>query len=388
MSSPDLTELDFFENNLNGSISGLSGHSSLVVFDVRNNQMSGKIPDDYSTSMRNLYVLSAANNQLYGFLPDSFATSSIPYFDFSYNKLYCPLPNVSKYSATCQYWHLEFISPSSCTVGQMCYVTLIGTDFNVDENVQCAFDSLKVPGKVASVNEITCSLVPKVPGRAYVSIIVDGKPVTLRSVFIEFKRNGNDNNNPAPVIRRSEFDPVHVRIHGESKCPDFGSIITIFQNITHILGPDIVDLQIGFIMTDIIDYSTGYWSLHGQSEVIGNALIKCVESKYNITTAVDFAACLAEEIDTVPTNAAACAKRFDIDYDDIRACPFTLDGKKLLKRASDLARYDGAVWSPTVIINDKLYCLWHSTPCNATRESDFLRDICKLYEGPTPAACP
>jgi len=140
-------------------------------------------------------------------------------------------------------------------------------------------------------------------------------------------------------------------------------------------------------LKEIPEYSTGYWSLHGQSEVIGDALIKCVEDKTNVTTAVDFAACLAEKIDTVPNNAADCAKRLNINYDDIRTCPFSTEGKKLLKESQELADKDNAVWSPTVIINDELYCLWHSTPCKATKDEDFLRAICDAYKGPTPVGC-
>jgi len=194
-------------------------------------------------------------------------------------------------------------------------------------------------------------------------------------------------NELATDIARRDAEPVHVRIHGEAKCPDFGSIVTIFQKIMHVLGTDVVDLELGFIMKDIPDYSTGYWSLHGQSEVIGNALILCAEQQTNITAAIDFAACLAERIDDVPTNAGACANRLGMDYSKLRSCAFSDTAKDLLEKAKSLSDKDSAVWSPTIFINDELYCLWHSTPCKATTEDDFRRAICDAYKGQTPPGC-
>ena len=64
MGAVGLTEIDFFDNQLTGPISGLSGHGSMVVFDVHHNQMSGNIPSDYAVSMRNLFVLNAKKNKL------------------------------------------------------------------------------------------------------------------------------------------------------------------------------------------------------------------------------------------------------------------------------------------------------------------------------------
>jgi len=393
MGAVGITEIDFFGNKLTGPISGLTGHGSMVVFDVHDNQMTGLIPDNYAVSMRNLFVLHAQKNKLYGFLPDMFKNSTIASFDFSDNQLYCPLPPLpTGGSATCSYWKMTLANPSRCTVGQTCYVVVMGSGFVVGEQAMCKFgDVTSVAATVVSSSELRCIVTPTSPATVGLSITVQGKTVTSNSLMFEFTASNVAKPRfalPRALPRRAgNAEPVHVRIHGEAKCPDFGSIVTIFQKIMHALGTDVVDLQIGFIMKDIPEYATGYWSLHGQSEVIGNALIMCVEKQTNITTAVDFAACLAEKIDTVPNNAALCAERFGVDYNTIRTCAFSDTGKELLKTSQMLADKDNAVWSPTVIINDELYCLWHSTPCKATSEDDFRRAICDAYTGPTPAGC-
>ena len=388
MGATGITEIDFFGNKLTGPISGLTGHGTMVVFDVHDNQMTGTIPDNYAVSMRNLFVLHAQKNKLYGFLSDMFRNSTIASFDFSDNQLYCPLPDPlpTGGKATCNYWKLTLANPSRCTVGQTCYVVVMGSGFVVGEQAMCKFgDVTSVPATVVSSSELRCIVTPSSPATVPLTITVQNKMVTSNSLLFEF--SSSNDVKPARRSLPGNADPVHVRIHGEAKCPDFGSIVTIFDKIMHTLGTDVVDLQLGFIMKDIPEYSTGYWSLHGQSEVIGNALILCAEKQTNITAAVDFAACLAEKIDTVPNNAAQCAKQFGIDYDDIRTCAFSSTGQELLKKAQMLADKDDAVWSPTVIINDELYCLWHSTPCKATTEDDFLRAICDAYTGPKPAGC-
>jgi len=382
-----LTELELFSNKFSGSIAGLSGHPSMVVFDVHNNAMSGEIPDDYADSMKNLLILRAQSNHLRGFLPSTFSNSTIPSFDFSDNDLYCPLPILPPGgAATCTSWSLTLANPSRCVVGETCYVVVLGKGFVVGEKASCVFgDIISVPATIVSSSELRCVVVPPKAVNVGLDIGIDGHLVNSNSLYFEFVEKSN---NVKPVMRRAaNADAVNVRIHGESKCPDFGSIVTIFKDIVDKLGPDVLDLELGFIMKEIPDYSTGFWSLHGQSEVIGNGMIKCVEKQNDVATAVRFAACLAETIDSVPTNAADCAKRLDINFTNIPQCALSATGKQLLKNAMTLADNDGAVWSPTIVINDQTYCLWHSTPCKATSDGDFLRAICDAYSGPKPEAC-
>jgi len=388
-----LTELVLFKNKLSGSIAGLSGHTSMVVFDVHDNIMNGNIPEDYATNIPNLLVLHAQKNNLRGFLPDTFNQTSIASFDFSDNKLYCPLPTLpAGGAATCKEWSLSLVNPSRCTVGELCFAVVMGQGFVVGEKAECFFGNdttylTRVKATIVSSRELRCVFKPTVVGRTRLAIRVGGRVVTSNPLRFEFIAKSH-----AGQQRRSaNSDAVKVRIHGESKCPDFGDIVKIFRdNVTTKLGPDftkVMDLQLGFIMKEMPDYPTGFWSLHGQSEVIGNGMIKCVEQKTDVATAVKFSACLAETIDTVPTNAAECASRLGIDFSDIPQCALGEKGRQLLKDSMVLADNDGAVWSPTILIDDKPYCLWHSTPCKASKPEDFLRAICDAYKGDKPEAC-
>jgi len=394
----NLTEVDFFNNKLTGAIEGLSGHPSLTVLDVHNNKMTGSIPSDYAT-MTNLMALYGQSNGLSGFLPSTFLNAKMA-FDFSNNQLYCPIPTplppLGK--ASCSNWTLTLVNPPRCTVGEKCYVVVSGTGFVIGEKAFCQFGKItSAPATVVSDNELRCIVFPKTPGDVDLAISVNGLVVSSNTLPFEFVET-NDALTPEPVpnyyksLRRSynsssNADAVKVRIHGMGKCPDYGSIVSIFNDIVGKLGPDVLDLQLGFIMKEASDYPSGFWSLHGQTEVIGNAFIKCVEKTSGPATAVKFASCFAEDISMVPTNAKTCASRFNLDYDSLFQCALSDTGKGLLKQAMDLANNDGASWSPTIFINDELYCLWHSIPCKATTDADFLRAICAAYKGTTPEAC-
>ena len=53
-------------------------------------------------------------------------------------------------------------------------------------------------------------------------------------------------------------------------------VLNIFTNVSKRIG-DIVDVNIGYIAKEYPDTVTGYWSLHGQSEVISDMLVLCVQ---------------------------------------------------------------------------------------------------------------
>jgi len=384
--SPNLSEILFFNDAVGGNLSGVSGHNSLVVFDVHNTGFGDTIPSDFPDSLPNLHVIIARKNHFYGFLPDGFADKNAPYFDFSGNYLNCPLPEgVSTSFATCSYWTIDSIDKFSCPVGQQCTVTITGSDFLYGQDAYCTFGSLSVPVNIQEQNHIKCTVTGQEAGQVSLSITFQGKPISDKSVPFEF--TASDNKHPIRRRHHLNADPVHVRLHGESKSPRYAPIITAFQNIMHLLGTDVVDLQLGFIMTEVPQYVTGFWSHRGQTEVIGNTLIKWVEKKYGIVTAVDFAACLAQDSQSIPINAPDCAKKYHIDYESAKKSTISLDAYQSMSEAMKFASADNATWSPTVIINDEVYCLWDSAPCKATKDTDFLRAICDAYKGPTPSGC-
>jgi len=354
--------------------------------------MTGSVSAAYAM-MPHLLTLYAQSNQLSGFLPSAFSTAKMA-FDFTGNSLYCPIPELPPLGrASCSSWTLDLANPPRCTVGNMCYVVVTGSGFVVGEKANCVFGDLaSVVATVGSESELRCVVVPPSPGDIDLSIGVGGQIVSSNTLPFEFVTTDgtlpNASKHSNKLVRSSSnADAVKVRIHGMSKCPDYGSIVNIFKDIVGKLGPDVVDIDLGFLMKANSDYLSGFWSLHGQTEVIGDAYIKCVEKAADVATAIKFASCFAEDIDMVPNNAAACAQRFNLDYDALTQCALSDTGKELLQQAVEIADNDGATWSPTIFIDNQLYCLWHSIPCKATTDADFLRAICNAYKGTTPDAC-
>jgi len=347
--------------------------------------------------MPNLLYLYAQGNDIHGFLPWGFNETTIPFFDFSDNELYCPLPKLPPGGrATCGSWSITSVDPDQCTLFDKCVVSVFGQGFVVGQKAFCVFgDITTVSATVVSDTEIHCTIIPSKAGKCDLSITVYGLSVTSNSVPFEFvasnkyisdgKKRGKKN---VPIARRSgNADTVKVRIHGMSKNQELGTIMKFFTNIYKQLGSDVMDIDLGFVLRVYPFNPTGYWAPNGQSEVIGDGMIVCVKQLFGISAAMQFSTCLSDNADVVPSNAAACASTLGLDYSAIRQCVVSDDGKQLLNAAFALGMRDAVSWSPTVVINDKIFCLWGLSPCNATKELDFLRAVCLAYKGSVPYYC-
>ncbi|XP_027355038.1 receptor-like protein kinase HSL1 [Abrus precatorius] len=87
--SSTMSRLDIRNNNFSGQIS--SGTSNLVVFDARNNMLSGEIPRELTGSRLNTLMLD--DNQLSGALPSQIISwQSLNTLTLSRNKLSGPIP--------------------------------------------------------------------------------------------------------------------------------------------------------------------------------------------------------------------------------------------------------------------------------------------------------
>lgn len=323
----DLVELNLFHNALSGTLAASRPHKSLVVFDAHANSITGEVPSVYAVGMKSMDILHLQDNLLSGTLSPAFSASTVYSTNLTGNRLSCPLPQLPPgFSADC------------------------------------------VDGAANAAAAAAAAVTPK----AYAADFTDAARMKAK-IKAKAKSNG--------------AKPVSVVIHGEAKCPDMGSIEDIFADITATLGEDVVEVSLGWIAKQNDEYPTGYWSLHGQTEVIGNAYTSCAAHAYGITKALAFTKCLNVNISVIPTNTRECAARTGLDFDALRACALGEKGAALLKEAVALSDSYGAVWSPTVYINDELYCLWHSAPCKATKESDFGKAVCDAYTGPRPSAC-
>ncbi|EKE40669.1 hypothetical protein ENUP19_0085G0145 [Entamoeba nuttalli] len=174
-----------------------------------------------------------------------------------------------------------------------------------------------------------------------------------------------------------------------SKCPDFRNFgYKIAAPLLEKIG-SIIDFKIGWIMTPSSSYSTGYSSMHGNTEVIGDFLFTCALEIYNASKAFDFYNCMGESVDLIPLNYTSCAQQANMDPESLIKCAFGSYGNTLMKEAVDRPIQMGSTWCPTVYINNERYCLYDSYPCNATTLDDYIRDICAAYTGTNkPSACP
>ncbi|XP_062214546.1 LRR receptor-like serine/threonine-protein kinase RPK2 [Phragmites australis] len=103
VSFKDFKSLKFLSlagNNLSGRIPFCLGQlRSLEVLDLSSNSLTGKIPSNLVT-LRDLTVLLLNNNRLSGIIPDLTPLSSLSIFNVSFNNLSGPLP-LKIYSLTC-----------------------------------------------------------------------------------------------------------------------------------------------------------------------------------------------------------------------------------------------------------------------------------------------
>ena len=183
--------------------------------------------------------------------------------------------------------------------------------------------------------------------------------------------------------------PVLVEIWGSPSAPTWPALrAKCFLPILKDLGEEVVDLRLGWIARENPSYPTGFWSLHGQTEILGNTWVSCVQARKGATTALQFADCMNVNLSATPSYAASCARSLSLPVEEIRACAFGAEGRQYVRETAKDADARRVVWSPTIFIDGERYCLWHSSPCKANTPHDFLAAICHAYKGPKPSRCP
>lgn len=406
----EYAHMDF--NHFSGDLSTLTACKKLAVLGLTDNNISGSIPDEFQ-NMKYLQTLFLGGNNLTGSIP-GLPTSSLRTVDLGRNSLsgaipfasYLSNPNLvefnlfsnrlsgtlSEISAAHQNLvvldaHANAINgkvPTILANGMKNMDILHLQDNLLEGTLADDFSSTSIYSTNLTNNRLSCPLPPLPEGFEATCIEnVAHKTIQKNKVDLFTYERSKKNNNGEKVNAK----PVSVVIHGEAKCPDMGSIEDIFEDIVATLGEDVVDVTLGWIARENAEYPTGYWSLHGQTEVIGNAYTSCAAEMYGMTKALAFTKCLNVNISVVPTNARECAGNAGLDFDALRACALGDRGAALLKEGVALSDKYGAVWSPTIYIDDQLYCLWHSSPCKASKEADFGKAVCDAYTGTRPEAC-
>eukprot|EP00727_Mastigamoeba_balamuthi_P008807 m51a1_g4549 putative polygalacturonase inhibitor 1 (351) ;mRNA; r:68087-69859 len=184
----------------------------------------------------------------------------------------------------------------------------------------------------------------------------------------------------------AQGDKVGVVVLASSKCPDTANLEGLFIPLLRDLG-SIMHTRLGWIARRHPQYPMGFWSLHGQTEMIGNAITSCAERRHGLLRAFELATCMNKNISNIPANLGGCARRLQMNATALRACALGPEGASLLSQGVQLAEENEAVWSPTVRINGRHLCLWNSVPCFAADYVGFGRVICAEFRGRAPSAC-
>ena len=391
-------------NKFTGSLSVFDKCTGLKVLGMTDNRMSGSIPDSLAKN-ENLQTLFLGGNELSGDIP-AFTAPALTGLDLSRNKFTGELP-IAQLMALPALQELLLFSndveggvTSAISTEALVVIDLHGNKLTGE--LPDILAKGQINGLVLHLqdNEFNGYLSETFVASNIYDIDLAGNPfkcplpqgatektgatcTTLRGAKAARKV---DLPVADPVVPTNAA-PVEVHIHGMSKCPDEGSILTIFSDVVNKLGEDVVNVSLGWIAEESSDYPSGFWSMHGQTEAIGNAMISCAASIYGMKAALNYATCLSVNISLIPINSPTCASEYNMDDNLIKDCAFSEAGVNFMNQAIALAKEDNAIWSPSVYINGELYCLWHSLPCKAASEKDFGKYVCEVYTGSRPAAC-
>jgi hypothetical protein len=145
----------------------------------------------------------------------------------------------------------------------------------------------------------------------------------------------------------------------------------------------------------ILDPSTptGFWSMHGQTEVLGDLYELCYQDMTNATWSWtkfwNFISCVDTSPSSIPDNIPSCM--LGEDFSMLKECALSSRGRNLL--IESINKTDSLGWkprpgSPTVYVNGK--CVAGGTVdhlCDQVEGDDLRKLICDSYSGEKPKGC-
>eukprot|EP00164_Ancoracysta_twista_P001240 GFYU01001627.1.p1 GENE.GFYU01001627.1~~GFYU01001627.1.p1 ORF type:complete len:350 (+),score=61.38 GFYU01001627.1:159-1208(+) len=148
-----------------------------------------------------------------------------------------------------------------------------------------------------------------------------------------------------------------------SKCDDAAAF---FWNIYWFRRDhaEAVDVNLEFIVFKTPDGA--FWdSRHGWNEVRGDKLLACAQDMYDRDTSLAFMDCLFEFQEAIPQNALECSQYLGMNYTELHTCMNSGRPIHLLQASHDKAAALNITWSPTITLNDSLYCKYYDDdlPC-------------------------
>jgi len=197
-----------------------------------------------------------------------------------------------------------------------------------------------------------------------------------------------------PSFTQNTAPLVQVDFYVMSKCPYAAGYVTDFmQSVFQAEGvADIINLTMNYIAAVDSLEPSGFYSLHGQSEVWGDITELCIQHLVGLSNYVwfDYVNCVDQNFTEIPDNTQACASQNGINYKNIEGCVQSTVGINYMYQTINVT--DSLGWnpqpgSPTVYINHN--CVYGFSPCQNLDPSTnaVLRYICKKYTGQKPKGC-
>lgn len=173
---------------------------------------------------------------------------------------------------------------------------------------------------------------------------------------------------------RDKSNLTQVDLFVMSQCP-YG---VKAENLVNEVRNDF-DSYVNFNVEYIADVDgDGFQSLHGQPEVEGNLYQLCVKENYP-DKFWDFVICQNEDYSNITDTFESCANEAGVDYEKIKTCATSEEGKNLLTDSLNKANELGVTGSPTFFIDGEQYT---GPRGNAV---DISRALCRAIEDEAPA---
>ncbi|ELP93379.1 polygalacturonase inhibitor 2 precursor, putative [Entamoeba invadens IP1] len=350
-----LETLDLSYNSIRTIPRALNKLSNLISLNMKHNKITSEIPP--MAALVNLESCDFSENTIVGTIPNSLGTlPRLVDINLSKSNLSGPIP------------HSLFLGKSLEKV-DISYTHLSGHLVGLDK--------AKHLKKIDMKNTQITGKIPSLFGSSLTELDVTNTSIECPILAV----------NKLKVISDCP-ERVRITLHGMSKCGDFTNAINNAIAPLNRELEDIVDYTFGWIVTPTPEKVTGYSSMHGDTEVDGDFLFSCSNEVYNSTVALNLYQCMSRVLYLIPSNLYDCTQKLGIDPIPISDCMMGEVGQKLMKEGLQDVERLASHWSPTIYINEELYCLYDTNECKAMYLEDWIRDVCLEYKGYNkPKAC-
>ena len=170
---------------------------------------------------------------------------------------------------------------------------------------------------------------------------------------------------------------VRVELYIMSQCPFCVGSVETLHRVSQTLEKRVA-VQVDYVATET---ANGFQSLHGPSEILGDAVQLCVRHAHpNPAHYLAFIMCQDEDVHDIPSNWHRCVKKLGLNAKNVESCYPGPKSKALLRASIARANAAGIRATPTIRID--------GTRHEGPRDYDsVLAAICKRYRSDIPKSC-